>query len=134
MSEASAHARELLEAEISALRAQVIALGGDPDAAAPTAARPLERSSTARQWVASGNPDALSVDESVELLTSSDNGLPGVDLADLDLLPKMEETDPADQQKPDGRTGLDCPYCQNAANVGGNQSKRPRKDNCIGTW
>jgi hypothetical protein len=134
MREMSAHARELLEAEICALRAQVIALGGDPDAAAPTAARPLEPSAAARrQSGVSGSTDTLSVDDSVEL-TSSDNGLPGVDLGDLDLLPKLEETDASGQQKAGGRTDLGCPYCENAASVGGNQSKRPRKDNCIGTW
>ena len=126
-----AHARELLEAEISALRAQVIALGGDPDAAVPTL-RPLESNASVQLGV-SGSIDTVSVDNSVELPTNNDDNLLAVDPEDLDFLPKFE-TDPSDPHENDEHTDLDCPYCENAAKVGGNRSKRPRKDNCIGAW
>eukprot|EP01046_Picozoa_sp_COSAG06_P019000 COSAG06_NODE_1339_length_9813_cov_44.214639_10_plen_667_part_00 len=117
--ELTVHARELLEAEIGALRAQVIALGGDPDDATVVpsmAAQPGDVLDT-----------VAAIDASTEIGTSHDDG---TDLGDLDLLPDYLQTNPCDLRTDEP----ECPYCESAAGIGGNRSKTPRKDNCVGTW
>eukprot|EP01051_Picozoa_sp_SAG22_P019684 SAG22_NODE_3711_length_1562_cov_31.228298_2_plen_213_part_00 len=125
--ELTVHARELLEAEISALRAQVIALGGDPDAAAAVAQAGLPQ---ALESVAAqpGTRDedsepAIETNATTEIDTGNSDG---VELGDLDLLPDILSNQRTDEPQ--------CPYCASVASIGGNRSKTPRKDNCMGTW